>query len=389
MKIIDRYIFKEIFFLFVLILFILTAIALLGKALQLMDLLINKGLSAIDLGRLFLYLFPNFLSFTLPVSLLTAILIGLGRLSSESEIIALKAGGISLFQLLSPVAAVSTLVFALTFLTVTLAPSGNQALKGLLFDMASKMAGISIKEKVFNTDFKGLTIYADRVPGHGGHLEGVLIYDQRSLNERGIFIAKKAVLLADPRSQAIYLRLEDGGLHLADPSQKHYRLLSFTSYDVRLNMASSPPQEANPDQIPPSDLSLFDLRQRYKSAQDKHAYLGAAKELNRRFSVPFSCLVFGLLGLPLGIRATRSVKARGFTVGLIIVMSYYLLQLAGDALAEKGQVHPTLGVWSPNILFTALGLVLFTFSAKERRLNLPGSGFLRGDKKSSFMSAGK
>jgi lipopolysaccharide export system permease protein len=82
-------------------------------------------------------------------------------------------------------------------------------------------------------------------------------------------------------------------------------------------------------------------------------------------AIPVSCLVFALIGMPLGIRAHRSVRSRGFTVGLFLVLIYYLLRISGEALVETGRLSPVIGTWTPNFIFAAAGILLFYLSATE------------------------
>jgi lipopolysaccharide export system permease protein len=93
-----------------------------------------------------------------------------------------------------------------------------------------------------------------------------------------------------------------------------------------------------------------------------------AIEINKKFSIPFSTLVFGILGIPLGIRKHRTVKYWGFTIGLAVVITYYLLRLGGEALAETGRLTPFIGAWAPNIILGVAGIWLFMRAAAEKPL---------------------
>jgi lipopolysaccharide export system permease protein len=168
LKLIDKYIFKEIFFPFLMTLFVLTFVLLMGRILQLMDLMINKGVSVIDISKLILFLMPSFLLITIPISLLISMLIGVGRLSADNEITMFKSAGISLYRLVVPVAGVSLFALAITaIMGFYYVPYGNSATRNLLFTIAKQKASIGIKEKVFNDDFKGLVLYAEKINVHG------------------------------------------------------------------------------------------------------------------------------------------------------------------------------------------------------------------------------
>ncbi|MBE0555604.1 MAG: LptF/LptG family permease, partial [Proteobacteria bacterium] len=198
-RLINRYILKEIAVPFCMILFVLTFVLLMGKILQLMDLMINKGIRLRDIAQLMLFLMPSFLMFTIPISLLIAILIGIGRLSGDNEITVLKMSGVSLYQLALPVALAALAAFVMTGVTTLFfAPYGNVAAKNLLYDMAKQKASIGIREKVFIDDFRGILLYAENIPVQGDFLEGVLISDNRIIREPSTIIARKAYLVSDP-----------------------------------------------------------------------------------------------------------------------------------------------------------------------------------------------
>ncbi len=367
-RLINRYILKEIAVPFGMILSVLTFVLLMGKILQLMDLMINKGIRFLDIAQLMLFLIPSFLMFTIPISLLIAILVGLGRLSGDNEITILKMSGVSLYQLALPVAVAAFAAFLLTAATsLFLVPYGNVAAKNLLFDMAKQKASIGIREKVFIDDFRGILLYAEKIPVHGDFLEGVLVSDNRIIREPSTIIARRAYLVSDPATLAITLRLEDGSIHTVDTGLKNYRKMDFRFYDVRLDLASSLSEEKKAGDKSSTEMTVAELSAKLRTRGMKDEALRELSiELNKKLTIPLSCLVFALIGLPLGIRAHRSVRARGFTIGLAIVLIYYLLRLSGEALVETGRLSPVVGTWTPNGIFSIVGIFLFYFAARER-----------------------
>ncbi|MBA4421574.1 MAG: LPS export ABC transporter permease LptF [Syntrophus sp. (in: bacteria)] len=367
-RLINRYILKEITLPFFMILFVLTLVLLLGKILQLIDLMINKGIRFTDIAQLILFLMPSFLMFTIPISLLIAILIGLGRLSGDNEITILKMSGVSLYQLAFPVAFAASVAFLLTGITTLfLVPYGNVASKNLLFDMAKHKASIGIQEKVFIDDFRGILLYAEKIPIHGDFLEGVLVSDNRINNEPSTIIARKAYLISDPDTLAITLRLEDGTTHTVDSGLKNYRKMDFHFYDVRLDLSESLFDGKKNGTKSSTDMTVMELSTMLKNKGIKEEALREIEiELNKKLTIPLTCLLFALIGLPLGIRAHRSVRSRGFAIGLAVVLLYYLLRLSGEALVETGRLSPIIGTWAPSAIFAVTGLLLFYLAAQER-----------------------
>ena len=365
-KIISRYIFREIAFPFFLILFVLTFVLLMGKILQIMDLMVNKGISVWDILHLVMLIMPSFLMFTIPIALLVSILIAMGTFSADNEITALKAAGVSLLQIYFPVAVASLLTFACTMVIgYYLVPQSNFATKKLLFELAAQNASIGIKEKVFNSDFKDLILYADKIPADGEYMEGVIISDKRNPEEQNTVIAKKAFLVADSKKMIVKLRLDNGSIHTVSADLKNYRKVDFRTYDLILDLSSTLATYSE-EYKSSTEMTLTELLERMKKpGLDGAAVRELAIEVHKKFSLPLSCIFFGLLALPLGITSHRAVKSRGFAVGIIIVAAYYLLRIGGEALAETGRLSPAVGVWTPNVLFAVAGVLLFYFAHRE------------------------
>jgi len=371
-KTVYRYILREISYPFLMILLVLTFVLIMGKLLQLMDMMVNKGVSFFDIFKLFLLLFPSFLIFTIPISLLVSILIGLGRLSADNEITIFKASGISLYQLLCPILFFSLLAFILTTIsTFFLVPQSKYATRHLLFDIAKKKASAGIREKVFNGDFKGILLYANSIPVSGDFMEGVLISDMRLTEEPSTIIAKKAYLVSDPNSMTVTLRLESGSSHIVDTKLKNYRKMDFRLYDVNLNLDSLT-AEANKIKTKMNiELTIPEIVQKLRIRDlDEKEMRELAVELHKNMALPVSCIVMGILGISLGIRSHRAVKARGFTMGLIIVLIYYFFLLSGETLVETKKLSPVIGMWTANIIFGIVGIYLLWIAAKDKRISI-------------------
>lgn len=370
-RILDRYILREIAFPFFTILFILTFVLLTGKILQLMDLMVNKGVRLFHILLLIFYLIPSFLLFTVPIALLVGVMIAMGRMSADNEITVIKASGVSLYGLARPFAVFTGAAFIFClFTSYNLVPWGNYATKTLLFDLARQRASIGIKEKVFNDDFRGILIYADRVPVSGEYLEGVLIQDNREGVEPGTITAAKARLVMDAGKLAIVLRLEEGSTHYVGKDLSTYRVMTFSRYDIRLDLSSSLTEGGTAKSS--TEMTVKELKEKMASPglkEEERREL--AIELHKKLSTPFSCLVFGVLAVPLGIRKHRSAKAWGFTMGIGTVLLYYLLRLGGEALVETGRLPVIAGVWMPNLLFGAGAVYLFWKAAGEKTLFSP------------------
>ena len=378
MKILDRYILREIWYSFFASLLAMTCVLLLGLIMQLMDLMVNKGVSIFDIAKLVLFLMPYFLIFTIPISLLLSILIGLGRLSADNEITVLKGAGISIYRLLYPIFGASLAAFLLTLsLSLFFLPHSNFAMKNLLFSIIRHNASAGIREKVFNDNFKGLLLFANSIPAHGNFMEGVIISDSRESVEPSTIFAEKALFISDPESSRVSLRLENGSTHTIDLKKKSYRKMDFSSYDINLDM-ESPMTDTNRDNIKEStEMTTKELITKIKTPGLKEEIKRESiVELNKKFALPFSCLIFGILGLTLGIKVHKAARARGITIGILVMIIYYLFQLGGAALTEAGIISPWLGAWLPNLFFFTAGILLLFITAEETKLDLRTSDII-------------
>jgi len=366
-KIVHRYIFREILIPFVLGLSVFTSVLLLARLLKLIELVVNRGLPVSNVLRLFSYILPAFLEVTVPMAMLLAILVAFGRLSADSEVVALRSSGLSLYQLVPPIGAFVLLATVATgALSMYGRPWGNRSLKTALYEIARTRASAGLKPQVFNDDFRGLVIYTERIEAAGDRLSHVLISDERDPQQRNTIFAREGIMVSDRESQTVTLRLLDGWIHTNDSQGRAEYQTEFQSYDVNLDLRQAFADLRRRDRDP-KELTLPQLRRAIAAKQARRLPYGAEMvEYHRKFSIPFACLVFGLAAIPLGIQPARAVKSHGFAVSLVLIFLYYIFLSAGQALAEQGLVSAVVGLWLPNAVLGALGLYLFGQAARER-----------------------
>jgi len=359
------YILKEIFPIFLIGLMTFTVILLMDKILKLIELIVTRGVSLSQILMLLLFISPSFLVFTIPMAFLLGILLSFGRLSGDSEITAFKASGISLYQLYFPVLLFSIGTYLLTtFLVIYGLPWGNRGFKATLYLMAQSKADIEIKERVFNDVFDGFVIYVDKVPIQGKKMEGVLIYDERDKEKVNTIFAREGFLVSDPKSQEVVLRLLSGDIHRFEPRTNIYQKMQFDTYDLRLELAKT--FAAVGKKLREHEMSIDDIKEK----MEKKKLLGQditpqEVELHKRYAIPFSCLVFGLLGVPLGIQPRRSGRSYGFVLSLLILLAYYISLTASEILAIRQTIPPFWSGWAPNLLFGVFGIYLLIKASKE------------------------
>ena len=362
------YIIREILAPLAMGLVVFTFVLLIGRIFKLSELVINKGVNLFDVLKLFIYILPNFLVFTIPMAFLLGVLLAFGRLSSDHEFTAMKASGISLFQLIPPVITVSLLCYlSAAFMAIYALPWGSRSFKNTLFEIARTKAHIEFRPRVFNDSFSGLVFYVDRINPRGDRMEGVLIQDERDKEKSRVILSQTAQLVSDPENGEVILILQNGNIHMKDQKDRFYRKIDFEYYQMRLNIAESLGAGRRVRTMD-SEKSIGELR---KEIEEKEARgedcIHEKVVLSEKYAIPFASIVFGLLGIPLGIVPPRSGRSYSLLKSLVIIMGYYILMTAMETLAERGVLLPWMATWIPNIAFLLLGIYFLVLRSLERR----------------------
>lgn len=362
-KTLYTYIFREIPPPFLVGMATFTFVLLMGRFLKLAEMVVEKGVPLGDVIWMVVYLLPNFWLYTIPMALLLAILLAFGRLSGDSEVTAMKSCGMSLYSLLPPPLIFSALACAAClWVTVYAVPWGNSSFKQLLVRVTQASTGILVKEKVFNSAFPGMVVYAESFEPKGQSMAGVVIHDERDPGEPTTIFAKSGALLADTQAHSIEFHLKDGSIHRSVEGAG-YRMIGFQEYNLRVSVVN----EGAPPSKGESEMTLRELLHPPPQSSAKQL-LAMQLEFHSRMALPFACFVFMLLAMPLGIQNRRSGKAAGFSLSIGILLLYYIALSAFKGFGEKGMLPPLLACWGPNLLFLLLGAYLFKKTASEEPL---------------------
>jgi len=364
------YILKEILPIFILGLMTFTIILLMDKILKLIELIVTRGVSLTQILKLLLFISPSFLIFTIPMAVLLGTLLSFGRLSGDSEITAFKASGMSLYQLFIPISLFSILAYLLTtYLVFYGLPWGNRGFMSTLYLIAQSKADIEIKERVFNDAFDGIVVYVDKVPIHGKKIEGILIYDERDPTKINTIFAKDGFLLSNPKSQEVILRLFNGDIHRFERRDNVYQKVRFDAYDLRLELTKA--FTAIGKKLKDREMSIDEIKEKMKKMERNGEDTTSLRvELHKRYAFPFACIVFGLIGVPLGIQPRRSGRSYGFVFSILIILTYYISLMASEILAIRHTLPAFLAGWAPNLLFGGLGIYLLIKAANESPFKL-------------------
>jgi lipopolysaccharide export system permease protein len=363
------YVMKELGSILLLSLGVLTFILVLSRLGKLTDLVINKGVDLKDIAFLIAYSSPPYLIFTLPMSFLLATIVVLGRLSTENEILALKASGINLKYLFVPVTVMGLTIVCVGLLnTNLLLPRSGDLFRGTLVNIVKKGIAIEDKEGVFNDTIPGIVIYIDKVDTENRSLSGVIVSDDRDKEVKQTISATKGYIKLDPVTLDLTFVLENGSLHRWEKAKDAYRSLSFKHYTFSMNLASmiSPGRELRKRAY---EMDSKELNKALLTANEADRY-DLYIEIYNRISIPFSSLAFVLLTVPLGIKRRVEGKFSGVFYSLLLFIFYYVLMALTENLG-KGLHLPALFVsFVPNMVIAGIGLYLLRNLNNEERENL-------------------
>jgi lipopolysaccharide export system permease protein len=375
-RLLSTYIFKEIFVPFILSMVILTVTVLLTRTLELIDLIVGHGVGPGYILWLIIAMMPTFLTTITPIAFLIAVLIAYARLSSENEIIAMKASGINIQTHLKPVMLFATAIFiVLLAITTHLTAWGNNYVKEIMYDVARTKTTAGIKEQTFYNRYEGVVLYVDHIPTGGPTMQGVFISERDPGRGETLIFAKRGKFIPSPEDLSVTLSLEDGSMQIPKKSSQGddelsapFDIVNFQKYSLSLLHKKNLSGKAR--EKPNRELYLFDLialisSERASGITSLNHTTEHVIELHKRLALPASIFVFALLAIPLGIRKVRSASFASFSIGLVVILIYFALSLTFESLAKNGTINPVLAVWSSNIIFTLFGAYLFYKSAKD------------------------
>ncbi|MDH4101506.1 MAG: LptF/LptG family permease, partial [Nitrospirota bacterium] len=280
------------------------------------------------------------------------------RLSSDSEITAMKSSGLSLYEIAKPVLVLAIIVFAANIIvTFYLYPWGNHNIKKLVLEASRTASASGIDEGVFYDRFKGATLYVDHIEPNTGEMQGIIIAKEtpRGYN---VFFAKKGILAQPDDSDSAYFRLIEGSVHRQDRNSKTYSTIDFSSYMLEMTLSES---RAGVKATRSNKELYFDELFAKLTEIRSLGYNDAPFiiDLHKRITLPASILIFALIGIPLGIQKVRTARLTGFSISLGLVVAYYVLTTTFEALGNTGRLNPFLAVWGSDIVLALAGCVLF------------------------------
>jgi lipopolysaccharide export system permease protein len=405
-RIIDRYLIREFIPPFVFSTIALTFILLMNELFRLIDLFVRKGLPIGIVGQILIYTLPLILSYSAPMAILVAIIMSFGRAAQDNEILALKTSGLPFRSIMRvPFAITLTFTLFLGFFNNYLLPESNHRVRNLMLDVTRKRPAVRLPEGIFTNEFPGYTIYIGEKDEGRSIIRDITIYDARD----GVLItAPRGELKSFDEEDVLRFTLFDGELHQLVDSAKYqktrfdkqiinmkldtdlvrkersYRNENELTVDGLEDVMRETKQKIAGLRLEIADIGTtaiesylqgdvfgfdranFEIERRIKTIE------GDSRKLSRyevayykKFSLAFACIVFLIIGAPLGYIFKRGGIA-GILVGVLLFSSYYILVIAGEEFADRRNFPAFWGMWLPNFILLAIGIYMFLMAELDR-----------------------
>lgn len=349
------YIFREMLPILLMGVFIFVLILLMFQALRLTEFFLVHGVKAETLLNIMLYLSISFLPVILPMSLLFAVLLTYGRLSSESEIVAMKSVGLNMKHIGFPALVLGIIIALISAkLSFQIAPWGNRQFELLTAKIGQSKASIVLREGVFSEGFFNLVVYANKVNSEKGLLEDVFIYDERDQELPLTIVARRGKLFQSETDTAknALIRLIDGNIYRTSPDTN--TKIDFMTYDFHLVDNIEKAQKNK------SILShtYADLRHKINTLPpETKTWRKMSVEFHKRWALSIGCILFAMIGVGLGTTTNhRNAKSGSMVTCLGVIVFYWILYVISENLGTKGVAPPMVAVWTSNLIFGLFAL---------------------------------
>lgn len=415
MKLLERYILRETFKPFFISLLIVTFIFLIDKIIDLLNLIIEKRLDVAAIISVFSLSLPFIVALSVPMSVLVATIITFGRLSVDNELVAFKSCGINIYTLMRGIV-VSAFILSLFMIYFNnyILPETNHKLRNLLVRIHHRRPVASIRPGTFTT-INNYTIFA--FDSDGEELKRVTIYNKEDTNYPSTITAERGEIILSDGGNSFKAILHNGQVHergKEDPGQ--YTLSSFSTLTIHLpdlgyqhhiqdsehrgdrEMTTPQMLEVNrerKEEIEKLTAEINNLRNRNEQLVSQPLTESIRREVDRnnniirmhrnkiadfhrrireydveihkKYAIAIACLIFVILGVPIGMMIKTSGVGVAFTASTLIFIVYYIFLVMGEHFGDNGYVPPVIAMWSPNFFFGALGIYLVLLSTRDTK----------------------
>ena len=385
----DRFVIREVAPPALLGLLVYTFLLMMRPIFSLVEMVLVRGVSWLEAFRVLVNTVPHVLILTVPMSFLFGVLIAVGRMNSDNEIIALQAAGIPTNRLLRPVVVIGVFLALVNgWLYLLVIPDSNRTLREMRVSLFANAKNIGrIEPRVFYEEFPNLLLYVREVADRGGRWRGVMIFDSTDPVEQRLTLARHGRIVTtdggdSPTAEAGGSGAPERWILLEDVVNHQFNRREPETY----RFSESYQQVVRPGgRLRKTGVSRYQLNMRERQTGSIVRYLRqgsfddagdeakepdtekealqrrlAVIELNRRVSIPFACVVFALLAVPLGVGSRSGGRGRGFIVSVGVILAYYIINNNGELLAVEGRIPAWTGVWIANFILLCLAIFLIS-----------------------------
>jgi LPS export ABC transporter permease LptF/LPS export ABC transporter permease LptG len=369
LSILDRYIIREVLPPTGLGLMVFTFILLLQQITLLASVLISRGADLATTLRLFFNLLPSIFAITIPMAFLLGVLLAFGRLASESEIVAMRASGVSPTQMLRPVLILSIAAGLITFYIMAVAlPHANSAYREMYYSLVVSRARAELKPRIFTDDLvPGMVLYVSDIASDTGDWKDIFISDLRVPQTPKITMARRGHLVIKEKEKVVALYLEQGVIYTHNPQKPEVDKRDYFAWgEFPLVFEQIFPKV--PLLKGDREMTLGELRAKVRELTEQGNLLEAGRfwvEYHKKFSIPAACVVFGLLGLGLSLGSRKEARSAAFGLSIGIICVYYIFLRLGEQAGDTGLLSPFLGMWAANLVMGGAAVGLLVLNQRE------------------------
>jgi len=362
MKIIRNYILKDFLLTFLFSILIFISITTLGNIVKITDLVIRKGVNLFDAMKIFLVFIPFAIRFTIPLAVLLGVLLTIGNLMSENEIIAINIAGISIFKILN-IFLIIGIIFSLILFILNgkIIPEFQYKYRSIIKDLYSKNIDAIIEPGVFLENFKNYILYISDKDQYS--IKNIFIYEiDENKNTTKVIFAKRGRFVIEDK--ILKLDLEDGFRdEMIEANKKELYRMNFRKFFIDIPIS----EEKKQTKQKPSDMTLKELKEKINEYRKKNIQpIELIAEFQQRLTYSFSVITFILLGFGLALKIRHRQKSINFAIAFLSAAVFYLLFILGQTLTEHRIISPYIAMWLPNFIMSLFGGFLIYKNAYYR-----------------------
>lgn len=358
MKLLDRYISQEMLGPFLLGIVGFVLVMIVDLLFTFVDLIINRGVPFFSVVQLLIYKLPSIMIMTFPVATLFGVAMALGRLSKDSELAALRTSGISFYRIITPIIGLAVLISVVAFITnEKIVPYANQRSEQIIKEIIHRKPIPEIKSDVFFKDPHDRYFYVRKIDSKNNTLEGVMVYELAPDTLPRTITADRGSL------EGLTLHLNRGIIHKFDSDGKLEYEAAFNN--MKLNLLENPLTFGKTKTA--QEMSSAELRDQIISFERSGVKTNSMRtDLNLKYSIPLTSLVFALIGIPLCLPGIKSSRTWGMVLTIVIMFTFYVFASVFRSLGLGGIVSPFIAAWLPSLSVAVFGIIFIIKEGNTR-----------------------